>query len=178
MRALLTESLTGSMGRLRTYAKLVGHARADEFTFRSFFLTEIMKRDRSARCQTEWNKFDLLVQTKRRSAVVELKFYVHRRTFTLDGAGTWKGGPGPKNEGEFRACVKKLRGFCLPGITDRFLVLVYELGNPRNSTYSFERTYDDLRRFGLTRTVKIIDPRYKRVVCRLARIQPDASLGL
>ncbi len=173
MKDLITESLTGAMSRLHAHANLVGLPNTDEFTFRSFLMAEIMKRNPSAQCQTEWRRVDLLVQAKSRNALVELKFYLYRRTIELDGEpGKPKGGPGPKNEGEFRDCVEKLRRFQWPGITDKFLVLVYEVGNPRKSRYSYDGSYDDLGQFGLDQTYKIGGPQRIKVVCRMANIPP------
>jgi hypothetical protein len=48
----------------------------------------------------------------------------------------FKGGPGPKNEAEFKACVHKLRTAVPQGVTDRRLILVYETqSNPASRSY-------------------------------------------
>ena len=62
------------------------------------------------RFQTEWRRFDLLVQVGDSATAVEFKYYVLRRTLGLRGEFLgYKGGAGPKNEEEFRDCVHKLR---------------------------------------------------------------------
>jgi hypothetical protein len=81
----------------------------------------------SPRFQTEWRKFDLLVQTGELATIIEFKYYLQRRTLGLQGEPLgFKGGPGPRNEAEFKACVHKLRTAVPQGVTDRRLILVYE----------------------------------------------------
>ena len=95
--------------------------------------------------QTEWHRFDLLIQQGRQATVIEFKYYLQRRTLGLLGEDLgFKGGPGPKNEAEFKACVDKLRTAALPGVDDRRLVLVYEKQSHSGFRYSFNGSYQDL----------------------------------
>lgn len=77
--------------------------------------------------------------------VVEFKYYLLRCSFGLGGEPLrYKGGAGPKNEAEFRACVHKLRTAIPAGVGDRRLILLYERAYNRRSRYSFHRSYGDL----------------------------------
>lgn len=133
------------MHRLWDHARLVGLLNTDELTFRAFLLAEIMQLLKTAQCQTEWHRFDLLVQSPQANLLIELKYYISRRTTELDGApGGWKGEAGPQNEGEFWACIDKLRKCCLAPIQGKYIVLVYEEEYARRSQYSFVRSYGNL----------------------------------
>lgn len=97
------------------------------------------------RFQTEWRRFDLLVQIGRDATVIEFKYYMQRRKLGLRGEHLgFKGGPGPQNETEFNACVRKLRTAVPPGVGDQRLVLVYEREANRKSGHSFDRSYRNL----------------------------------
>ena len=145
----------------------------DEATFRSFLLAAIKAADPEMGCQTEWNHFDLLLQQRQPdcNAVVELKFYVYRRTRELDGSwGNWKGGAGPKNEGEMKECIRKVHNLQMPGIHSKFLVLVYEMVCERKSTYSFRASYSDLVPDGVIRVVKPVVHGCDGLSCTLLEI--------
>jgi hypothetical protein len=135
-----------AMRRLLAYAEKVELLNTDECTLRAFFMTAA--RDQlglGPRFQTEWRRFDLLVQDGELAAVIEFRYYLQRRTFGLQGEILgFKGGPGPKNEGVFNACVHKLRTAVPEGVTDRCLILVYETWSNPASRNSFSRSYRDL----------------------------------
>ena len=118
MEALLKESIELAMRIVSDHALLVGRDNVDEATFRSFIIAEIIRREPKAKCQTEWRRFDLLVQVNSDAALIEIKFYLGiRRSLLLDGTlGKWKGGPGARtNEREFRQCMVKLHNTSCPG---------------------------------------------------------------
>jgi len=116
-----------AMTRILEHADKVGLANTEEFTFRSFFMAAAHELLRLPRFQTEWHKFDLLVQDDHTATLIEFKYYLLRRTIGLDGApGRPKGGAGLKNESELYACINKLRTTAVAGIHERRLVLVYE----------------------------------------------------
>jgi len=145
MRDLLKESVAAAIGKMKAHADLVELTNVDESTFRSFLLAEIKCRRPEARCQTEWHRFDLLVQIDTASALVEFKFYITRRTRELDGrAGPFKGGASKKNEDEFDACVEKLHSYPDPTVAHKYLILVYEKTSPKRSKCTFARSYDTL----------------------------------
>jgi hypothetical protein len=135
-----------AMRRLLAHAEKVGLPNTDECTLRAFFMAAA--RDQlgpSPRFQTEWRKFDLLVQTGELATIIEFKYYLQRRTLGLQGEPLgFKGGPGPRNEAEFKACVHKLRTAVPQGVTDRRLILVYETQSNPASRNSFGRSYRDL----------------------------------
>jgi len=96
--------------------------------------------------QTEWKKFDLLVQVGGVNTLIEFKYYLLRRTYGLDGvAGQAKGGPSLKNEAEFQACLGKLRDTVVPGIEQRRLILVYERDGNSSRRRSLHRSYGELQ---------------------------------
>lgn len=115
-----------AMVRILEHAELVGLANTEEFTFRSFFMAAACELLDKPRFQTEWRKFDLLVQADDTASLIEFKYYMSRPTYRLDGsAGPRKGGASAKNEREFHACVEKLRTTTIDGIDQHRLVLVY-----------------------------------------------------
>jgi hypothetical protein len=116
-----------AMARILDHAGKVGLANTEEFTFRAFFMAAAWELLDKPRFQTEWAKFDLLVQAGGTASLIEFKYYLLRRTYRIDGTpGPKKGGAGTKNEAEFQACINKLRNSVLDGIHVRRLVLVYE----------------------------------------------------
>ena len=151
---MLKESVAAAIEKMKAHADLVELANVDESTFRSFLLAEIKRRRPEARCQTEWHLFDLLVQIDTASALVELKFYITRRTRDLDGcSGQFKGGASKKNKGEFEACVEKLHSYPDPTVALKYLILVYEKTSPKRSKCSFARSYDNLAAGPMIRSV-------------------------
>jgi len=135
-----------AMCRLLAHAAKVGLANTDECTLRAFFMAAAHDLvDPSPRLQTEWRRFDLLLQNNGLATVIEFKYYMRRRSLGLQGEHIgFKGGPGPKNEAEFKACVEKLRTAAIPGVADRRLILVYERQPNSGSRYSFSQSYQDL----------------------------------
>jgi hypothetical protein len=136
-----------AMRRLLAHAEKVGLANTDECTLRAFFMAsahDLLGMPRP-RFETEWRRFDLLVKIGALATIIEFKYYMRRSTFGLGGEFLgFKGGPGPKNEGEFNACVMKLRTVVPTGVADRRLILVYEREANGRSRYSFGRSYGGL----------------------------------
>jgi hypothetical protein len=135
------------MRRLLVHAEKVELPNTDECTLRAFFMAaahDLLGAPRP-RFQTEWRRFDLLLQIGGLATVIEFKYYLQRCTRGLRGEHLgFKGGPGPKNEAEFRACVQKLRTAVLPNVAGRRLILVYERESSGQSRRSFDRSYRDL----------------------------------
>lgn len=141
-----------AMVRLLAHAKKVELPNTEESTFRAMFMAAAHDLLDAPRFQTEWRRFDLLVQVGGAAIVIEFKYYMVRRTFGLRGepmhlkgcAGHLKGCAGSKNEKEFWNCVRKLRTVVPPEIGDRRLVLLYNRAQDSPSRYSFHRSYGDL----------------------------------
>jgi hypothetical protein len=136
-----------AMRRLLAHADKVGLPNTDECTLRAFFMAAAHDLHGIPRpqFQTEWHRFDLLVQIGALATAIEFKYYMQRHTLGLGGEQLGpKGGPGPKNEGEFNRCVQKLRTVVLPGVGDRRLILVYVREANGRSRYSFDRSYGGL----------------------------------
>jgi hypothetical protein len=136
-----------AMSRLLAHADRVGLPNIDECTLRAFFMAaahDLLGMPRP-RFQTEWHRFDLLVQIGALATVIEFKYYMRRRTFGLGGEDLGpKGGPGSQNVREFNRCVQKLRTTVLSGVADRRLILVYVREANSRSRYSFHRSYGEL----------------------------------
>ncbi|MBY3552580.1 hypothetical protein [Modestobacter lapidis] len=133
------------MTRVLAHAEKVGLANTEEFTFRASFMSAAHDRLGCPRFQTEWRKFDLLVQDGDVATLIEFKYYLLRRSHDLDGVpGRLKGGAGPKNEAEFSACLAKLRNSVVPGIGARRLVLVYERDDEQPRLRTLHRSYGGL----------------------------------
>lgn len=127
MRELLIGSLEAAMVALKDQADLVGLENVDESTFRSFAMAAIRRRSANSRIQAEWNRVDLFVSVGDVIAAVEFKFYVHRPHYDLAGKLVrWKGGAGPKNSGEFQACLENMHNLEYSGIQNRYVVLLFE----------------------------------------------------
>jgi hypothetical protein len=136
-----------AMRRLLTHAEKVGLPNTDECTLRAFFMAAAhdLLGMPGPRFQTEWDRFDLLVQFGALVTVIEFKYYMQRHRLGLGGDQLgFKGGPGRQNEGEFYKCVQKLRAAVLPGVADRRLILVYVREAYGRSRYSFDRSYGSL----------------------------------
>ena len=131
-----------------------------------------MKACRKGRCQTEWHRVDLLVQTGAQNAVIEFKFYWDRPTLRLDGIPSHlKGGAGPKNFGEFQGCVRKLHRLRHDGIHRKYLVLVYARTSTRKRRYSYALSYDGLKPKGWVKMAKTIRHSVARqVACKLIEV--------
>jgi hypothetical protein len=179
-KGVLRDSLKAAMKQLKRYAKLLNvnkdGTNINESVLRFFVLAEIMKRDRGARCQTEWKRFDLLVTTRGKSFLVEFKFYGFNREYRLDGKpGRWKGYPSLKNEEEFGKCLKNVREFPGSGITEKYLVLVYQkgpwCGDRGDHKHSYETSYADLTRFGVTSVEEIGHCYEKCTACKLITVE-------
>jgi hypothetical protein len=136
-----------AMRRLLSHAEKVGLPNTDEWTLRAFFMAAAydLLGMPGPQFQTEWHRFDLLVQIDAVATIIEFKYYLRRRTLGLGGEHLgFKGGPGLQNEAEFNACVKKLRTAALPEVADRRLILVYERESNGRSRRSFDRSYRGL----------------------------------
>jgi len=136
-----------AMIRLLQHAEKVGLPNTDECTFRALFMAAVhdLPEPPRPRFQTEWQRFDLLVQVDEEATIIEFKYYMRRRTYGLHGDPlAYKGGAGPKNEKEFNDCVKKLRTSLPPEVGDGRLVLIYDRESDRQPQYSFHRSYGHL----------------------------------
>ncbi len=179
--SILRKSLQAAMDHLKRHAEMVNWESVNninESVFRFFVVAEIMRQAPHAKCQTEWNKYDLAVTIDKESLIVEFKFYFgFSRTYDLTDAvpGRWKGGPSPQNRREFRACLDKLRNPPKPinaTIAGKYLVLVYDPGPWAGHNDSYVNSYDNLETFGIaTNEVEEIDHCYKdRAVCKLITV--------
>jgi len=154
MESWVTDVTTGAMKRIAAHAELVGLTNTEEFTFRSMFMAEAATRYPGFQFQTEWHKFDLLVQNDTAATLIEFKYYLLRRTRRLDGSvGNFKGGAGPKNESEFWRCVEKIATAAPAEVQDRFLVLVYEREYKKRSRYSFHGSFGGIEPDGFVTRV-------------------------
>jgi hypothetical protein len=173
MDSVLKTVAEAAMNRLADHVAVVGLWNTDEFAFRSFFLYELMKVLPSAQCETEWQRFDLLVRERDRNTLLEFKYYLHRRSTSLSGfLASWKGDAGVQNRREFSACIEKLHTCPFEPIHAKYMVLVYERTNPRTgSTNCFSQSYGTLPIEGpLTAVTDIQHKLDDSVACRLFRI--------
>ncbi|MCC6906666.1 MAG: hypothetical protein IT430_01880 [Phycisphaerales bacterium] len=127
MEVWILPATTTALEQMLRHAKVVDLCNTDESTYRSFFMAALKSRLPKARLETEWRRFDLLVQNDGRNTLIEFKYYILRRCWGLDGkALQWKGGAGVQNEREFWDCVQKLHRCAHAPLHDKYLVLVYE----------------------------------------------------
>jgi len=168
MRQLLLKSLSAAMLRIKKHARLVDLNNIDESTFRSFVMAELRRNRPDVILHTEWeHRVDLLLQCNNENAVVEFKFYVPKRMYSLTGQHVkWKGGAGLKNQSEFRQCLEKLRALQLADIQHRFLVLAYAATTEKPGKHSPAGSYGSLESFGVDR-VDLVKHAFAEMVCKL-----------
>lgn len=168
---LLTSSLTAAMDRLRQHSDLIGLTNLDEATFRSFVIAELNRHSPDVHCQTEWNRFDLLLQRGKSNVLIEFKFFLSRPLYGLDGKLIrWKGGPGKENEGEFKSCISKLKRAEIEGIEKKFIILAFERNHPRIGSRSYANCYADLSAFGINSAFSIEHSFDNVLDCRLIEL--------
>ncbi|MCZ2807591.1 hypothetical protein O2W18_20995 [Modestobacter sp. VKM Ac-2983] len=141
-----------AMRRISAHAEKVGPTNTDEFTFRAFFMAaaydaaEGQGLEKTLRFQTEWHRFDLLVQLADVPMLIEFKYYVIRRTLDLDGKRRdFKGGPGPQNLSEFHAALRGLRAGDLYGVSQHRLIVVYLRDDALPKGQSWHKTFGGLQ---------------------------------
>ena len=163
----LISSQSAAMNRLSAHAAKVDLSNTDEFTFRAFLMDAIRSEYPKSKLQTEWQRFDLLLQVDDYNVLIELKYYVYRRTLKLDGSnGNWKGGAGAQNESEFYACVNKLRDTKSRSIHEKHLILIYQRQSPQRSPKSFDGSYGNLqRRHGISQVIEVPHEASERLAC-------------
>ncbi len=122
--------------------------RWNESILRYHFCRSVATHDRHVEQFVECNRIDLVMVSGTERAFVEFKFYarpVRYDPYKGKPVGH-KGGPGPKNLGEFRRCVDFLRQRkTAPGLS-KFIVLLY--GDPssgRKSKWSYAADYREYR---------------------------------
>ena len=124
-----------------------------ESVFRFLFVRTLLRRYPTVRCQTEWNRIDLMFIDSQGPSVIEFKFYVHNRHRDLQGVQrNWKGGAGKKNFGEFCKCIKKLAALdnkawgrdSGKAIRNRYLILAYTNTPELQGEKSYRHWYDRL----------------------------------
>ena len=169
----ITAALSGAMKKLRRHVKLVTLPNTDEATFRALFMAAAAEQLPDAVFQTEWRRVDLLLQRRKRNALIEFKYYIGRRTYNLDGTpGGRKGGPGPKNEDEFWACVQQLHECTFTPIHYKYLIVVYRRGPIGNSRYSYERSYGAITRgAAIRRVIRVPHCMDNNLACTVLRIR-------
>lgn len=174
MDSWVGETTAGALDRMQAHAELVGLGNTDEATFRSFFLAALRSQLPTAEAQTEWHRFDLLVQHEGRNTLIEFKYFLFRQTFELDGRrGHRKGGAGGQNEREFWDCVRKLHTTAHSRIHGRYVVLVYESGPSTYLRKSFEDSYGRLAPNEFITEVDPIDR--EPLVCKVLGIRPQVA---
>jgi hypothetical protein len=146
------EVTSEAMRRIAAHAEKVGPTNTDEFTFRAFFMAAAYDRAEeqglaeTLRFQTEWHRFDLLVQLANVPMLIEFKYYIIRRTIDLDGKRRdFKGGPGPQNLSEFHAALQGLCAGNLYGVSQRRLILVYLRDDALPKGQSWHKTFGNLQ---------------------------------
>jgi hypothetical protein len=121
----------------------------DESVFRFLFLRALKQIDNTVDCRTEWRgRVDLYVEHREQNAAVEFKFYVYRFHYDRKGKpGHRKGGPGTKNAGEFKKCLKKLAKLKssqsdeIDEIDKKYLIAVYQKDKLRDGNRCYEEYY-------------------------------------
>lgn len=168
-------AVRGALDAMRKHADEVGIENTDEFTFRAFLMQEIRKACRAAKLETEWNRFDLLVECGEARWLVELKYYVLRaRRLLNSGTVSYKGGPGVQNTSEFNACVKKLCDHQHEAITRRVLVLVYQRELPPSKRESYHKSFSNPAKFPAVVATQVVHE-WSDMVCWLYEPKPPAA---
>ena len=163
-----------------------------ESVFRFMFVRTLLRRYPAVRCETEWNRIDLMFIDSQGPSVIEFKFYVHNLHRDLQGVRRhWKGGAGEKNFSEFCGCMKKLMDLDQTtwgsdsgkAIRNRYLILAYTNTPEHQGEKSYRHWYDRLdlpepikSQANVKRLVRLKDtvcPKTKhKMRCSLFGIQP------
>jgi hypothetical protein len=124
-----------------------------ESVFRFMFVRTLLRRYQEVRCETEWNRIDLMFIDSQGPSVIEFKFYVHNRHRDLQGVCRhWKGGAGDRNFREFCKCIKDLVDLdhaswgrdSGKAIKNRYLILAYTNTHEHQGEKSYRHWYDRL----------------------------------
>ncbi len=115
-------------------------SRWNESVFRYFFCRRLAASYPDVTQFVECDHVDLVLHGPTEKAFIEFKFYLRQQKFDPYSGSSlgFKGGPGPKNLGEFRKCIDQLYGRRpVPGLS-KYVALVYadRAGTPLGNQYS------------------------------------------
>ncbi len=164
-----------------------------ESVFRFLFVRSMLELYPDTRCETEWQRCDLLYFDSIGPSIIEFKFYVHSRHKDFEGNHRgWKGGAGKKNFEEFCGCVQKLVNLdnlrwgrdCGVNVKNRYLILAYANTSERKKEKSYRYWYDRLilpdelsRQVKMRRVTRLTDTLCNetkhKMRCSLFRIEPN-----
>jgi hypothetical protein len=137
-------------------------SRWSESVLRYFYCRILAERDEENKIEqfVECNKIDLVLRQGQAIAFVEFKFYRHAERFDpyAGRPNGYKGGPGPKNLGEFQSCVERLyQRPVVPGLS-KYIVLVY--ADPTSGArpmLRYSRDYDDYRHLNESVPLRVLE---------------------
>ncbi len=127
MDELVGSAFDVAMSRLKSELELMPLERWNESVFRYFFCRALTETHPDVSQFVECDRIDLVLCDGLARGFVEFKFYLRPSRFDpYSGAALgFKGGPGSKNLGEFRACVDLLHRRRSEVGLSKYVVLVY-----------------------------------------------------
>lgn len=174
MTDIVLAGLRGALESLKSELPLMPLSRWNESVFRYYFCRAVAIADSAVEQFVECGKIDLVIAQGGRRAFVEFKFYWKPRRFNpyTGSQKGFKGGPGPKNLGEFQRCINKLaERDTIPGLS-KYIVLVYADRNGDGSKNSrFAGDYDDYKHLHEAIAIQSV------IVARDVILSPDGDVS-
>lgn len=128
MDKIIKEAFLSSIDNLRNEVEDMPISLWTESVFRYGFCRAIAKTRKQVELFIECDRIDLVLSSATKRAFVEFKFYSHPKRFHSYGEhkpNAFKGGPGEKNLGEFKACIRKLHDRNTVRHLSKYVILVY-----------------------------------------------------
>ncbi|MCC7173371.1 MAG: hypothetical protein IT459_23200 [Planctomycetes bacterium] len=132
MDDVLVESVYGAARSVRERAQSIPHELWDQGVFRFTVVEQLLRLIDPSRIEIEWNDVSLMVQHGREAALIEIKWFLVRKTKRHEGAtATKKGGPSAQNFGVVEKALGRLMRRTAEGRFERsttvhkYLILAY-----------------------------------------------------
>ena len=164
LQPVIQAAFRGALDHLRTETVVMPLSRWNESVLRYCFCRHIATANPEVDQFVECHKIDLVIAQSARRAFIEFKFYRHPMRYDpYDGSVRgYKGGPGPKNLGEFRRCVDQLHERPYTEGLSKYVVIVYadpSDGSRPNLRYSNQYdAYQHPRRDIALRLLGVVGP--------------------
>jgi hypothetical protein len=132
MDDVIVEAVYGAARTVRERSMSIPHELWDQGVFRFTVVEQILRLIDPSRIEIEWNDVSLMVQREREAALVEIKWFLVRRTQHREGArSTKKGGPSAQNFGVVAKALGRLMHradegrFAKSTTVHQYLILAY-----------------------------------------------------
>lgn len=132
MDDVIVEAVYGAARTVRERSKSIPHELWDQGAFRFTIVEQLLRLIDPSRIEIEWNDVSLMVQRERDAALVEIKWFLVRKTTRREGSNTTKkGGPSAQNFGVVSKALGRLvrraaeERFARSTTVQQYLILAY-----------------------------------------------------